>query len=157
MILLAEPACCITAHPSEDAAQLFSHAGHLRGPLLISLLLVKWSGLTLPYKAMFPPPHTPSPPVNTGLIRKIRLQILVGDVDYLQIFPHIPPERHWRKVCNAPDLPMITEAAVPLKITRLGGGLGVGKVMGVCAVFHVYSASKIQRCIVHSLDYDADK
>lgn len=83
-------------------------------------------------------------------------------MDYLQIFPHIPPERRWRKVCNARDLPMITEVAVPLKITRLERGSGVIKVTTQCrpcAVFHIYihGGLKVQRCIVHSLDYDADK
>lgn len=89
---------------------------------------------------MFSPP--PSPPISTApaLIRKIRLQVFVGDADYLQIFPHIPTERHWRKVCTTPDLPMITEAAVPLKITRLVGRLGLlgSRAYGENVLFSTY-------------------
>lgn len=101
---------------------------------------------------MFSPPS--SPPISTGPghIRRIQLQILAGDVAYLQIFPHIPSERRWRKVCNARDLPMITEAAVPLKITRLEGGewgyKGHNPMWTMCSFPHIHTC-RVEGTEVH--------
>lgn len=96
-----------TAHSIEDTSRLLKHTGHLLG----QHLSVKWS--------CFHPP--PCPPINTqpGRIRKIWLQILAGDVDYLQIFPHVSQSTAGGRYA------MITEAAVPLRMTWLGGGVGL--------------------------------
>lgn len=46
--------------------------------------------------------------------------------------PTYPPGALLEKVCEAQDLPVITDVAVPLKITRLGGRSGVKKVSVQC-------------------------
>lgn len=71
--------------------------------------------------------------------------------------PTYPPGAQLEKVCEAQDLPVITGVAVPLKITRLGGRSGVKKVAVQCGPCTVHAESEIQRCIVHSLDYNVDK
>lgn len=57
------------------------------------------------------------------------------DVDYLQASPHILPECRWMKVCDAQDLPMITEAAVLPKDHEIRVRSGVIKVTQLNVLF----------------------
>lgn len=135
------------------------HTGHLLG----HLLLLKWPCFTFPQKAMFSPPS--SPPISTGPghIRKNPAANISRRCGLPADIPTYPlrapleegmqrtrPANDHRGCCSAKDYEI------------RGGGSGVIKVTaqcGPCAVFHIYihGGLNVQRCIVHSLDYDADK